>query len=92
MHPAQYLFQEKFSEKEQQLLDELWIALEEKLEVRKQLISSREIVAEKLNEIDEYESQGSASFRQFLIFHINTVRKYSTKEDLISVTLPKEAR
>ena len=62
MHPAQYLFQEKFSEKEQQLLDELWIVLEEKLEVRKQLISSREIVAEKLNEIDEYERQGSANF------------------------------
>ena len=57
MHPAQYLFQRKFNEKEKQLLDELWIVLEEKLEVRKKLLSAREVVSEKLTEIDQYETR-----------------------------------
>ena len=55
MHPAQYLFQKKFNDKEKQILDDLWIVLEEKLAVRKELLSAREIVSEKLNEIDQYE-------------------------------------
>merc|ERR1719173_95312 len=57
MHPAQYLFQKKFNEKEKQLLDELWIVLEEKLEVRKQLLTAREVVSERLTEIDQFETR-----------------------------------
>ena len=55
MHPAQYLFSKQWSEREQLILDELWIVLEEKLKLRKQLLDARQTVSDKLNAIDECE-------------------------------------
>ena len=47
----------QWNEKEKIILDELWIVLEEKLELRKQLLQARQAVSDKLSHIDEFERQ-----------------------------------
>ena len=52
----------QWNEKEKIILDELWIVLEEKLELRKQLLTARQAVSDKLTHIDEFERlQGISS-------------------------------
>ena len=59
---ARLHLQVQWNEKEKIILDELWIVLEEKLELRKQLLTARQAVSDKLTHIDEFERlQGISS-------------------------------
>ena len=47
----------QWNEKEQMLVDELWIILEDKLELRKKLVEARQAVSDKLDSISLYEQK-----------------------------------